>query len=232
LKPIENKNMRIFSAERKRSPWGLNDPTEGSRVVIPDPWDPDASEFTWISDGTNYTTTRGNNGIAQINPNGGSSYLNNYRPTATDLKFEYAYTPSMATPSAYADASITQLFYTANMYHDLLYELGFTEKAGNFEINNHGQGGTGNDFVILNSQDGSGTNNANFATPPDGQMGRMRMYLWTLSTPRRDCCFEAGVVIHEYTHGRKHIKFYGPIFVAIRLLTSQNSLQSSNGRPG
>jgi extracellular elastinolytic metalloproteinase len=60
---------------------------------------------------------------------------------------------------------------------------------------------SGNDFVILNTQDGSGTNNANFATPPDGQNGRMRMYIWNKSTPNRDSSFEAGVVIHEYTHG-------------------------------
>jgi extracellular elastinolytic metalloproteinase len=202
---------------RWASPWGVNDPDEGTRTVISDPWDIAASEFTWNSDGTKYNTTRGNNGIAQTNPNGGSSYLNNYRPTSTNLNFEYEYTPSMPTPSAYANASITQLFYTANMYHDLLYELGFTEAAGNFEINNNGQGGTGNDFVILNSQDGSGTDNANFATPPDGQAGRMRMYLWTYSTPRRDCCFESGVVIHEYSHGRRFALF---VFAVRLLLTS------------
>lgn len=101
------------------------------------------------------------------------------------------------------DASITQLFYTANLYHDLLYDLGFTEAAGNFEVNNNGQGGLGNDGVILNTQDGSGTNNANFATPVDGRNPRMRMYIWTYTTPRRDSSFEAGVVIHEYTHGCK-----------------------------
>lgn len=89
------------------------------------------------------------------------------------------------------------------MYHDVLYDLGFTEVAGNFENNNNGQGGKGGDFVILNAQDGSGTNNANFATPPDGQSGRMRMYRWTYSTPQRDCAFEAGVIIHEHTHGGK-----------------------------
>jgi len=187
----------------KKSPWGLNDPTEGDRAVISDPWDIQSSVFTWISDGTTYTTTRGNNAIAQTNPSGGNSYLNNFRPTSTQLKFEYDYDVSMPSPSAYVNASVTQLFYTANMYHDLLYELGFDEKAGNFEVNNNGKGGTGNDFVILNSQDGSGTDNANFATPPDGQPGRMRVYLWTESTPRRDCCFEAGVVIHEFTHGGK-----------------------------
>lgn len=99
------------------------------------------------------------------------------------------------------DASITQLFYTANTYHDLLHTLGFNEAAGNFEVNNNGAGGRGNDEVILNTQDGSGTNNANFATPPDGQNPRMRMYIWNTATPYRDSSFEAGVVIHEYTHG-------------------------------
>jgi extracellular elastinolytic metalloproteinase len=173
--------------------------------VVKDPWDSVASEFTWISDGSkNYTTSRGNNGIAQSNPSGGSSYLNNYRPSSSSLSFKYPYTTSSTPPSSYIDASIIQLFYTANTYHDLLYTLGFTEKAGNFEYNTHGQGGVGSDYVILNAQDGSGTNNANFATPPDGQPGRMRMYVWTESTPYRDGSFEAGIVIHEYTHGRTY----------------------------
>jgi len=68
----------------------------------------------------------------------------------------------------------------------------------------------GNDQVILNTQDGSGTNNANFATPPDGQLPRMRMYIWTKTTPNRDCSFEAGVVIHEYTHGLSNRLTGGP----------------------
>ncbi|GJC79919.1 extracellular metalloproteinase mep [Colletotrichum liriopes] len=188
-------NYRVY-------PWGINDPTEGDRVLVTDPWDISASPLNWHSDGTgNYTTTRGNNGIAQSNPSGGTAYLNNYRPTSASRNFDYQYTTSLSTPSSYIDASIAQLYYTANHYHDLLYTLGFTESAGNFQINNNGKGGAGNDFVVLFAQDGSGTNNANFLTPPDGTNGRMRMYLWTQSTPRRDCSFEAGVVIHEYTHG-------------------------------
>ncbi|KAK1142395.1 hypothetical protein N8T08_007947 [Aspergillus melleus] len=192
----------VAEADYQVYAWGLNDPTEGSRTTIKDPWDNSASQFTWISDGsTNYTTTRGNNAIAQSNPTGGSSYLNNHRPNSPSLHFSYPYTTSSTPPSSYIDASITQLFYTGNTYHDLLYVLGFTEKAGNFQWNNAGKGGLGNDYVILNAQDGSGTNNANFATPPDGQPGRMRMYVWTESTPYRDGSFESGIVIHEYTHG-------------------------------
>ncbi|KAF1921025.1 extracellular metallo proteinase 1 [Ampelomyces quisqualis] len=192
-------------------PWGLNDPSEGSRTTVTNPWDTTASEFTWQGTGsTTYTVPRGNNAIAQTNPNGGNAYLDNYRPTSANSQFEYPFTTSMTPPSSFADASIVQLFYTANTYHDLLHTLGFNERAGNFELNNNGQGGAGNDFVILNTQDGSGTNNANFATPPDGQTGRMRMYIWDKSTPKRDSSFEAGVVIHEYTHGLSNRLTGGP----------------------
>lgn len=109
----------------------------------------------------------------------------------------------MSPPRSYINASIVQLFYTANTYHDLLYTLGFTESAGNFQWNNSARGGRDKDYVILNAQDGSGYSNANFATPPDGIPGRMRMYIWIESTPSRDGSFDAGIVIHEYTHGGK-----------------------------
>lgn len=197
----------------RRSPWGIDSPDAGDRQVLTDPWDDEASEFTWISDGsTDYTTTRGNNGIAQTNPSGGTEYLHNHRPNSPDLKFEYDYDPSMSNPSSYADAAITQLFYTANKCHDVFHVLGFDEAAGNFEIDNNGQGGKGQDFVVLNAQDGSGMNNANFATPPDGQTPRMRMYMWDMTTPQRDASFDAGVVIHEYTHGGEST-FSPPILV-------------------
>ncbi|KAE8327254.1 extracellular metallo proteinase mep [Aspergillus sergii] len=201
----------VAEADYQVYAWGINDPTEGPRTVISDPWDSSASAFTWISDGeNNYTTTRGNNGIAQSNPTGGSQYLKNYRPDSPDLKFQYPYSLNATPPESYIDASITQLFYTANTYHDLLYTLGFNEEAGNFQYDNNGKGGAGNDYVILNAQDGSGTNNANFATPPDGQPGRMRMYIWTESQPYRDGSFEAGIVIHEYTHGLSNRLTGGP----------------------
>ncbi|KAI0878673.1 extracellular elastinolytic metallo proteinase [Hypoxylon argillaceum] len=201
---VQDAKLRVY-------PWGVNDPDVGSRVVLTDPWDTVNSAFTWFSDGsTKYTDTRGNNAVAQTNPSGGSTWQSNYRPSSTTLDFEYDWSASWATPSTYANASVTQLFYTANVYHDVLYDLGFTEAAGNFETNNNGKGGVGNDFVILNSQDGSGTNNANFATPPDGQSGRMRMYRWTYSTPQRDCAFEAGVILHEYTHGLSNRLTGGP----------------------
>jgi len=44
-------------------------------------------------------------------------------------------------PSTYRDASVTQLFYWCNFMHDRMYEMGFTESSGNFQVNNFGCGG-------------------------------------------------------------------------------------------
>jgi len=104
-------------------------------------------------------------------------------------------------PVSYLDASTTNLFFWNNIIHDIFYQYGFDEVSGNFQENNFNRGGLGNDAVQANSQDGSGTNNANFATPPDGQRPRMRMYVWTRSNPYRDGDLDAGIVIHEYGHG-------------------------------
>ena len=60
------------------------------------------------------------------------------------------------------------------------------------------------------AQDGGGTNNANFATPPDGQRPRMQMYVWTSPNPDRDGDVDNGIVIHEYGHGISNRLVGGP----------------------
>lgn len=181
---------------------GVNDPTDGVRTVLTNPANSFASPNGWhVSGTTSYTTTRGNNGIAHENWDAGSDFLNNQRPNGgSNLNFDYPYSTSTTTPRDYINAAVTQLFYTANAYHDLLEVLGFTEVAGNFEDINTGVGGLGNDAVQLNAQDGSGFDNANMATPADGSRPRMRMYLWN-AVPQRDGDFDNGIIIHEYTHG-------------------------------
>ncbi|KAF8836818.1 hypothetical protein BDN67DRAFT_1005259, partial [Paxillus ammoniavirescens] len=47
-------------------------------------------------------------------------------------------------------------------------------EAGNFQQYNFRRGSAEGDAVIANAQDGSGFNNANFMTPPDGQNGYVR----------------------------------------------------------
>ncbi|ELU39585.1 extracellular elastinolytic metalloproteinase [Rhizoctonia solani AG-1 IA] len=147
--------------------------------------------------------------FAHENWEGRNNWINNYRPDAgPGLNFEFKYDPKTGldespaqSPKDYIDLSVTQLFYTSNMVHDLYYRYGFDEVSGNFQQDNYGRGGKEGDGVIANSQDGSGYNNANFMTPPDGQNGRCRMYVWNTASPYRDGDLEAGIVIHELTHG-------------------------------
>lgn len=60
-----------------------------------------------------------------------------------DLNFDYTLDLASLDPKTYANVSTTQLFYSSNMYHDLLYDLGFDEPSGNFQLNNNGKGGLG-----------------------------------------------------------------------------------------
>ena len=75
---------------------------------------------------------------------------------------------------AYRRGAVTQLFYVSNWYHDRLYQLGFDEAAGNFQLTNLSGMGAGGDRVLAEAEDASGTDNANFSTPPDGTSGRMQ----------------------------------------------------------
>jgi hypothetical protein len=101
-------------------------------------------------------------------PNGGAS-----------LDFTAFLDLATQQPSQYQDAAVINLFYWNNIMHDLLYQYGFDEASGNFQENNYGNGGSGSDSVNADAQDGSGTNNANLATPSDGFNPRMQMFEWT-----------------------------------------------------
>jgi len=113
-------------------------------------------------------------------------------------------------PDLYIDAATSNLFYWNNAIHDIFYQYGFDEPSGNFQEFNFNRGGLGNDAVQANCQDGSGFNNANFATPPDGSRPRMRMYVWSRSNPYRDGDLDNGIIIHEYGHGISNRLTGGP----------------------
>ncbi len=162
-------------------PFPIEAPNYGPRSLLTDPSDPFASPYAWHDTnavaGEEFTYTRGNNVYAYEDAN--NDNLPGYSPNAgSSMGFNYSFTNG-ASVSANQNTAITNLFYACNRVHDYLYNLGFTELAGNFQQNNYGQGGMDNDAVLAEAQDGSGTNNANFATPPDGSSGRMQMYLWT-----------------------------------------------------
>lgn len=84
------------------------------------------------------------------------------------------------------DAARTNAFYIVNTVHDISYKYGFTEAgkhilcsqnnhqvhrrvyvAFNFQNNNFGKGGSGNDRVTISVQDANGIDNADFATPAE-----------------------------------------------------------------
>ncbi|KDQ13806.1 hypothetical protein BOTBODRAFT_361187 [Botryobasidium botryosum FD-172 SS1] len=173
------------------------DLTEGF-TIEKDPAHTLASPGGWhVVGSTTYNATRGNNLIAYKTSNTGTS-----EQTSAGLNFLYTHNPDVSpATSPNLDVARVNGFYMANMVHDLTYVYGFTEKAYNFQADNRGNGGAGNDAVNMSIQDGSGTNNANFATPGDGQSGTCRMYIWTYSTPNRDGSISNDVVAHEFMHG-------------------------------
>ena len=187
-------------------------PTDGSRTILTDPNDTTASPYGWHDTngaaGAEYTDTRGNNVFAQEDVDANNS--GGFRPSGgASLSFDFPLDLTQA-PSVYQSAAITNLFYWNNLLHDIHYRYGFTEVAGNFQQMNYTGQGLGNDPVQADAQDGSGTNNANFATPPDGQAPRMQMFKFTYTTPNRDGDIDNQIIVHEYGHGVSNRLVGGP----------------------
>lgn len=161
----------------------IESPNHGNRSVVVNPSDPTYSPYGWHdtngSSGDEFTISRGNNVYATedidddntpgYSPDGGSA-----------LNFDFFY-DSIAGVEGNLDAVITNLFYMNNMMHDIWAYYGFDEESGNFQEYNYTGAGEDSDYVMAEAQDGSGTDNANFGTPPDGNNPRMQMYLWNFS---------------------------------------------------
>ncbi len=188
-------------------------PPADARVLVTDPQDATASPFGWHdTDGTagpEFTIHRGNNAHAydDRNTSNGPPAVEPDCGAALDCTFPIDLTMA---PSTYTSAAVTELFYWNNIIHDVQYHYGFDEAGGNFQVNNYGNGGVGGDDVQAEAQDGSGTNNATFGTPPDGQRPRMQMFEFTITSPRRDGDFDHGIIAHEYGHGITNRMVGGP----------------------
>lgn len=193
----------------------------GTPTLVTDPWTiapGNATSLKWHSNGTtDWTYSRGNNVWAyhdRNNNNAGSVDRSAQSTTTPDpLTFnfipDFTVAPTQSTPVQNQQFNITNLFYWNNIIHDLVYQYGFDEVSGNFQSNNQGRGGAGNDQVRAEAQDGSGTNNANFSTPADGSSGVMQMYLWS-GSPQIDGDIDNGVIVHEFGHGISNRLAGGP----------------------
>jgi len=189
-------------------------PPSDGRVLVVNPANTTASPFGWHDTngvaGAEFTTTQGNNVQAYTDVDANNSPDAGSSPSGgSALSFDFPLNLTQA-PSAYRPAAVTNLFYLNNFIHDVQYQYGFDEAGGNFQVNNYGRGGLGNDSVQAEAQDGAGTNNANFGTPPDGQRPRMQMFIWTSPNPDRDGDLDAGIVFHEYGHGISNRLIGGP----------------------
>jgi hypothetical protein len=179
-------------------------PDDGARTLVGEPAHEPASPYGWHDtngvDGPEYTITRGNNAHAYQDRGNNDGSVGDEPDGGTSLTFDFPLDLGQE-PDQYIDAAVTNLFYWNNLHHDLIYVRGFDEAAGNFQVTNYSGDGVGGDAVRAEAQDGSGTNNANFYTPPDGSAPRMQMYTWDTTTPGRDGDLDSGIVLHEYGHG-------------------------------
>ncbi|MEM6646726.1 MAG: T9SS-dependent M36 family metallopeptidase [Bacteroidota bacterium] len=185
-------------------PLPVESPSHGSRALVSNVDDPDASPFGWHDingrEGADFTFTRGNNvfayedrdslNVAGDRPDGGANLVFD-----NPLNFTQ-------DPSTYTFAAVTNLFYWNNIAHDVFYHYGFDEAAGNFQQRNYSGRGLGIDFVRAEAQDGLGFNNANFATPPDGSRPRMQMFLWQATQSSTLQVTAPGSLVGDYSIGR------------------------------
>jgi extracellular elastinolytic metalloproteinase len=197
LKRQVSKNFKYRALQ-----FGARNPQNEPPSVIENPADQNASPEGWHNGNSE---TIGNNVIATENKDG----IQNFRTVANNgnqaksknFNFDFQFDDLTQEPSQYTDASIVNSFFITNRYHDIMHGYGFDEPAGNFQQNNFGRGGEEGDPVLSISQDGSGTNNAFFSSPPDGQAGIMAMFIFDITSPQRDGALENSIVIHELTHG-------------------------------
>jgi hypothetical protein len=136
-----------------------------------DPWLPDTGAFTFGNNADAY---------ADLVPPDGFGAGDLRAAANSPHRFDYTYDASMQpyANSTQRMASIVQLFYNVNFFHDWYYGSGFNEAAGNAQTSNYGRGGIENDSLRAEAQDYSGRNNANMSTPADGGRPRMQMYIF------------------------------------------------------
>lgn len=198
----------------------------GCTETVGNPASPNAWDVDPVT-GLSTTTTNGNNALSGERWVGGGP-VTPVLPKP-DRSYVYPWTnqwqAEKCSPTTYSsparndiDAATSNLFAMHNRMHDWSYQLGFTETAWNFQRDNAGKGGLGNDPVLGYSQSGAQTgsrNNANFGTPPEGTSGYSNMYLWqplagAFYAPCVDGDYDMSVIGHEYGHGISNRMAGGP----------------------
>jgi extracellular elastinolytic metalloproteinase len=177
----------------------------------------------WLGPGA--TVTTGNNTEAYLDIAGPDGFNGTDVRGATNGTNQFVYDYDHTQPTSNAtnrQSAVVNMFYQVNWQHDVWYQRGFTEAAGNAQADNYGRGGAQNDSVKSEGQDSSGTDNANMSTPSDGGRPRMQMYRFRAGgrlTPDRDGTFDMLIVGHELMH-----------YMSNRLVGNANGLSNNQGR--
>ena len=181
----------ITSASYRVIPFPNESPLVVNPTLVSNPWElagsnNNATTLKWNDNGTTtFDSSKGNNVLAQEDVNGNNGFGKGANSTTAIPNLTFNFQPDFTKSpldSTNQKFAITNLFYWNNIMHDVSYQYGFDEISGNFQSNNLSRGGIGNDYVFADAQDGSGSNNANFATPADGGNPRMQMFLFTSSS--------------------------------------------------
>jgi len=214
---VSGDSYRVYQAPAESPIHVSPSPPLDGRTLVSDPANATASPFGWHDtdgvSGAEFTIMRGNNVHAYIDSDANNTPPSSEPDCGASLNCDFTVDLTQA-PSAYEEAAVANLFYWNNYIHDVQYQYGFTETAGNFQVNNYGKGGVANDDVRAEAQDGAGINNANFLTPSDGSRPRMQMFLWNRGTPNIDGDFDNGIIVHEYGHGISNRLVGGPSSVS------------------
>jgi large repetitive protein len=141
----------------------------------------------WLPD--NATTTSGNNVDAFSDLDGTGTFTDgDVRPEVREgrtLNFHYDTAAEALANDTQLKAGAVNVFFITNWMHDWWYDSGFTEAAGNAQVDNYGRGGVDGDPLVARAQAnalGGSRNNANMSTPSDGLSPAMNMFLWTPGT--------------------------------------------------
>ncbi len=224
LEPMAAPTYRAFEAPIESPHHAPVPPPADGRTLAVDPADPQASPLGWHDTGTSsYTLHRGNNTHAYddrdanqmpppVEPDCGPTLL---------CDFDFPIDFGLQEPVTYTAAAVTNLFYWTNLFHDVQYRYGFDETAGNFQVNNFGLGGLGDDDIPAEAQDGFATCGGNFLTPPDGSRPLLQVTECGLVSPARDGAFDAFVILHLLGHGISNRLVGGPANVGC--LTNQQT---------
>ncbi len=185
--PGEKGVESVNSAKYNVIPYPFMDPDHSAPTLVTNPWtifpNTNATSLKWNSDGVkDYDSTRGNNVYAEPDLDGNNNTFKDAPKSSTplpDLTFNFTplFNGDPVEEPATTNFGVTNLFYWMNIMHDMSYQYGFNEAAGNFQANNLGRGGLGNDFIYADGLDGDSSviDNGNFATPVDGSNPRVQV---------------------------------------------------------